>query len=279
MLPLATLALSGCGMDVLHPQGPVGNREVSLLVISSLAMLIVVIPAIFLTVLFAWRYRASRNNPDYDPNFKYSRKIDLTVWLVPLAIVCFLTVLDWRSTVALDPYQPLPGKAPVLHVQVISLDWKWLFIYPDQHIAAVNQLEFPAGTQVDFSITSDTVMNVFFIPQLGSQIYSMAGMVTKLHLLAKNPGTYRGLSANFSGAGFPGMHFQAKAVDAQQFAAWVTHAQASPTVLNMKNFQYLAGPSANDPVSYYGNVTPGLFNRLVTAHAGPGPSASPRAME
>ncbi len=271
--------LAGCQMDVLSPAGPVGNREVSLIVISSLVMLIVVLPAIFLTFFFAWRYRASNLKANYDPKFSYSRTIDLTVWLVPLAIVCFLIVLDWRSTRALDPYKPLPGASPILHVDVVALDWKWLFIYPDQHIASVNLLEIPAGTQVEFKITSDSVMNAFFIPQLGTQIYAMSGMVTQLHLLAKNKGTYRGLSANFSGAGFADMKFEAVAVNQNDFAAWVTRAQRAQLGLNANSFESLARTSTDNPVAYFKGVDPDLFDKIVMSHAGPDPSSPLQATE
>jgi cytochrome o ubiquinol oxidase subunit 2 len=266
-------------MDVLHPEGPVGNREVSLIVISTLVMLIVVIPAIFLTFFFAWRYRSSNSRSTYDPSFSYSRTIDLTVWLVPFAIICFLIVLDWRSTAALNPYKSLPGSEPRLRVDVIALDWKWLFIYPDQHIASVNQLEIPVGTQVDFNITSDTVMNAFFIPQLGTQIYAMSGMVTQLHLIAKNAGTYRGLSANFSGAGFADMRFKTDAVSQTAFTAWINRAKGAAVSLNMNSFLTLAKPSTNNPVMYFKDATPGLFDTIVMAHSGPGPSSTRQETE
>jgi cytochrome o ubiquinol oxidase subunit 2 len=266
-------------MDVLHPEGPVGNREVSLIVISTLVMLIVVLPAIFLTFFFAWRYRSTNSKSTYDPTFNYSRSIDLTVWLVPFAIVCFLIVLDWRSTTALNPYKTLPGPEPTLRVEVIALDWKWLFIYPDEQIASVNQLVIPVGTQVDFDITSDTVMNAFFIPQLGTQIYAMSGMVTQLHLIAKNPGTYRGLSANFSGAGFADMRFKTNAVSPTAFTAWSNRAKGAASSLNMNSFQALAKPSTNNPVMYFKDATPGLFDNIVMAHSGPGPSSMRQATE
>ncbi len=265
-------SLAACQYDVLHPEGPVANREVWLIVISSLAMLIVVLPAIGLTFIFAWRYRASNKNAVYDPDFSYSRGLDVAVWLVPVAIVCFLTILTWRSTIALDPYKRLPGNAPVLHVEVVGLDWKWLFIYPDQHVAAVNQLVVPVGTQVAFDITSDTVMDVFFIPQLGTQIYGMPGMVTRLHLVAKNPGSYRGINANFSGAGFADMHFETRAVSQADFATWVRHAAAAPIALNDQSFEQLAGPTMNNPVMVYRGADASLFRRIVMAHAGAGPA-------
>ena len=259
--------LGGCGMAVLNPQGPVGNREATLLGISALLMCIVVLPVFFLTVLFAWRYRAGARGDHYSPSYSYSVRLDVLVWSVPAAIVICLVVLNWRSTLALNPYRPIPNRnASTLVVDVVSMDWKWLFIYPDQGIASINQVVFPAGTEVDFRITSDSVMNVFFIPQLGSQIYSMSGMMTQVHLIAKNPGTYRGQSSNFSGPGFPGMYFNAVATDEAGFAAWVKTARASPGVLNDKTYQLLAGPNAYVPVSFYGHVKPGMFDDILAAH-------------
>jgi cytochrome o ubiquinol oxidase subunit 2 len=194
--------------------------------------------------------------------------VEITVWGIPLAIILFLGVVSWRSTHLLDPYRPLAGTGDTLNVQVVALDWKWLFIYPDQHIATVNELEIPTGRQVNFLITSDSVMNVFFIPQLGTQIYAMEGMQTQLHLLAKNPGIYRGISANFSGDGFADMRFSTIAVDPARFSAWVTQVQGAPGALNATSYAALARPSSANPVAQYGKVEPNLFGQIVMAHAG-----------
>ena len=263
---LAT-CLGGCQLDVLHPDGPIGNREDALIVITFAVMLIVVLPVIFLTLFFAWRYRAGGEAP-YQPKWARSWTIEASVWGVPFLIVLFLSILNWRSTHLLDPYQALktPGKS--INVEVVALDWKWLFIYPDLHIASVNVLEMPAGIPVNFQITSNGVMNVFFIPRLGTQIYAMAGMQTQLHLLAKNPGTFRGISANFSGPGFSDMRFSVNAVDASQFAAWIQQARSSLAKLNAAAYAALAKPSQNNPVQYYGDVAPNLFSSIVSAHSG-----------
>ena len=255
-------------MAVLHPQGPVGNQEARLITTSALLMCLIVLPVFFLTFFVAWRYRAGAKHSDYAPDWSYSIGLDIAVWTAPLLIVTALAILCWRSTLALDPYRPRPGLAPQMVVEVVALDWKWLFIYPAQGIASVNQLVIPAGTQVDFQITSESVMNVFFIPQLGTQIYAMSGMVTQDHLLAKNTGTFRGFSANFSGPGFADMRFATIATDQAGFAAWVKRLQAAPGRLDDKTYQMLAGPSVNLRASGFGQVKPGLFGDILAAHGG-----------
>jgi cytochrome o ubiquinol oxidase subunit 2 len=257
--------LSACGMDVLHPEGPVGVREASLIAITSGLMLIVVIPVIFMTFLFAWRYRESNQRANYAPGWAGSLKVELCFWSVPIIIVICLAVIAWRSTLALDPYKPMPGGGKILNVDVVALDWKWLFIYPDQHIATINQLVIPIDTQVAFKITADGPMNVFFIPQLGTQIYAMAGMQTQVHLMAKNPGSYRGLSANFSGAGFPDMRFTTLAASAQDFSKWVKRTQNVPAVFDATAFRKLEVQSTNNQIAYYGRIDPALFGNIVSA--------------
>lgn len=252
----------------MHPEGPVGVREAELLVETFGIMMIVVLPVIFMTVFFAWRYRAGNEYAIYAPAWSRSPKLEILIWSVPFVIVVFLGALCWRSTHALDPYRPLRAPGKSLTIDVVALDWKWLFIYPDAHIAVINQVEIPVNTQIEFRITSATVMNVFFIPQLGSQIYAMTGMQTELHLLAKNPGTYRGISANFSGDGFEGMHFSTVAVDPVSFGNWVKRSQAAPAMLNGNAYQHLAAPSENNPVQVFGRVDPALFDDILAAHSG-----------
>src|ERR1700677_3810878 len=195
---LAMLVLSGCTQGVLDPKGSVGAAEKSLIVTSTWVMLIVVVPVIALTLYFAWKYRASNRGAAYAPNWSHSTVIEVVIWTVPTLIILYLGVLTWRTTHELDPYRPLESKVKPINVEVVALDWKWLFIYPDLGIATVNQVEFPVGTPVNFTITSDSVMDSFFIPQLGGQIYAMAGMQTRLHLVANEAGNYAGESANFS---------------------------------------------------------------------------------
>jgi cytochrome o ubiquinol oxidase subunit II len=257
------LLLSGCQLDVLDPKGPVGLAERSLIATSTGVMLIVVIPVIVLTLLFARRYRASNRAAEYRPTWSHSTAIEVAVWTLPTLIVAFLAVLTWKSTHELDPYRPLASNVKPIDVEVVALDWKWLFIYPDLGIASVNQLAFPVGTPVNFRITSDSVMNSFFIPQLGGQIYAMAGMQTRLHLMASQPGDYAGESANFSGPGFSDMKFRALATSPADFDAWVAKVRASSEHLDMDRYYAVAKPSEKTPVTHFSTVDPKLFYNIV----------------
>ena len=256
---MAVAALGGCHAALLDPKGPVAAQEKSLIVTATLLMLIVVVPVIVMTLYFAWKYRASNTSATYRPDWSYSHRIELAVWSVPIAIIAVLGVITWKTTHELDPYKPLQSSVEPIEIQVVALDWKWLFIYPGQHIATVNEIRFPAGTPLNFRITSDTVMNVFFIPQLGSQIYAMAGMQTQVHLVADQPGVYEGLSANFSGAGFPDMKFTATATSRADFDAWVARVKASGNRLGLDDYAELAKPSSKAPVKYFSTVEPVLF--------------------
>ncbi len=232
--PLAVLLLASCRNAVLlNPGGAVGAQEKSLIITAALLMLIVVVPVIVLTLVFARKYRATNEKARYDPRWAHSAKIEAVVWLVPLAIVITLGVITWQSSHKLDPFRPLESGAKPLTIEVVSLDWKWLFLYPEQGIASVNQVAFPSNVPVTFEVTSDSVMNSFFIPQLGSQIYSMAGMKTEVHLIADRPGIYDGMSANFSGAGFSHMSFKALAVSEKQFEDWVSQAIPSSLLFSL----------------------------------------------
>ena len=232
-------------------------------------MLVVVVPVIVLTLYFAWRYRASNHDATYAPKWSHSTAIEVVVWTVPCIIVAILGVITYRTSHSLDPYKPLVSDVKPITVEAVSLDWKWLFIYPDYGVASVNEMAMPVGTPVNFKITSNTVMNSFFIPQLGSQIYSMAGMTTKLHLIADHPGSYAGLSANYSGAGFSDMHFQAIATSQQGFDQWIKKLRAAGTPLDTASFTALAKPTIKAPVSYYGSVAPGMFTRIVNQYMTP----------
>lgn len=211
------LLLGGCDMTLFNPKGQVGMDERTLIITATLLMLIVVIPVIVMTLAFAWKYRASNTQAEYKPDWHHSNRIEAVVWLVPCVIIAILGWITWESTHKLDPYRPLDSEVKPVTIQAVSLDWKWLFIYPEQGIATVNEIAFPKDTPVNFQITSDSVMNSFFIPQLGSQIYSMAGMMTKLHLIANEEGVFDGISANYSGGGFSGMRFKAIATSEQGF--------------------------------------------------------------
>tara|TARA_R110000851_G_scaffold129525_3_gene262430 strand:+ start:72526 stop:73557 length:1032 start_codon:yes stop_codon:yes gene_type:complete len=275
---LAALAfmLAGCEGGVLDPKGQVGMDEKHLIIVATLLMLIVVIPVIFMTLYFAWKYRDGRDQEIYAPKWAHSNTIEIVVWVIPIIIVVILGVITWNSTHDLDPYKPLDHPAKPVTVEVVSLDWKWLFIYPEYGIASVNELAFPANVPVNFKITSDTAMNSFFIPQLGSQIYSMAGMATKLHLIANEPGTFNGISANYSGAGFSGMKFKAIATPTiGDFDAWVAKVKQQGSSLNVEQYKLLAKKSENNPVQYYGSVQHGMFNHIVMQYMHPDSNMKP----
>ncbi|MGF6960093.1 ubiquinol oxidase subunit II [Paraburkholderia youngii] len=261
------LLLSGCSnLDILNPKGSVGLAERDLIATSVWAMLIVVVPVILMTLFFAWCYRASNRNAEYKPGWTHSTAIEVVVWTIPALIILFLAVLTWKSTHELDPYRPLESQAKPINVEVVALDWKWLFIYPDLGIASVNQLAIPVGTPVNFRITSDTVMNSFFIPQLGGQIYAMAGMQTRLHLIADHTGDYAGLAANFSGKGFSDMKFRTLASSPEEFNAWVEKVRASSDRLDMDRYHAVSEPSEKDPVRYFSTVDPKLFNNIIAKY-------------
>src|SRR3984893_9112095 len=218
---IGVAALGGCSEGVLDPKGPIASGERQILFNSLGIMLAIVIPTILATLGVAFWFRASNARAVYLPDFEYSGRLELLVWSIPVMTVFLVGGVAWVGAYDLDPPKPIASDVKPIRVQVVSLDWKWLFIYPDQGIASVNQLTIPAGTPVSFELTSSGVMNSFWVPQLGGQIYTMAGMVTRLHLQADHPGTYRGLSGNFSGDGFSDMHFAVEAVPAENFTAWV----------------------------------------------------------
>ena len=260
--------LSGCHMVVMDPKGPVGMQEKDLIILAVLLMLIPVVPVILMTLWFAWRYRASNTKATYAPDFEHSNRIEAVVWAIPTLIIIALGAVTWVSTHALDPRAPLtpiagqPAVKPI-EVEVVSLDWKWLFIYPDYHVASVNELALPVGTPVHFKLTSATVMNSFFIPQLGSQIYTMTGMETQLSLRADQAGNFDGMSANYSGEGFAGMKFQAKALAPDDFDAWIKQAQGSPAALDSAAYATLAQRGMTDKPVFYSATDPALFHQIL----------------
>jgi len=260
------LSLSGCDLTLLDPKGSVGVAEKSLIATATGAMLLVVVPVIVLTLLFAWRYRASNRKATYAPKWSHSTGIELVVWAIPSLIILFLAILTWKTSHELDPYKPLQSDVKPINVEVVALDWKWLFIYPDLGIATVNQLAVPVGTPVAFRITSDSVMNSFFIPQLGTQVYAMAGMQTQLHLIADHAGDYAGLSANYSGAGFSDMKFRTLAQSPEEFEAWVAKVRATPERLSMDEYASVSQPSEKAPVQYFSSVDPKLFHNIIAKY-------------
>jgi cytochrome o ubiquinol oxidase subunit 2 len=266
LCPLILLPLAGCNLELMSPQGDIGAQEKNLILIALGLMLLVVIPVIVLTLVFAWRYRESNTKATYAPKWAHSTAIEAVVWTIPCVIVLTLAVLIWRTTHSLDPYKPLKADVAPVRIEVAALNWKWLFIYPDYGVATVNKLEIPVNTPVDFKITAESIMNSFFIPQLGSQIYAMAGMQTQLHLIADKPGTYLGMSSNFSGPGFSDMHFDTVATSKQEFDDWIAQAKKSPLALDSSTYKTLALPSTKAAVAVYGNVTPGLFDGIVNQY-------------
>ena len=226
-------------------------------------MLVVVVPVIVATLAFAWWYRSSNPRATRTPGESYEGRLEFVVWSIPALTVMLLGGVIWIGSHQLDPRAPIPGKSDPLRVDVVALDWKWLFIYPDHGVAAVNQLVIPAGTPVEFRLTSATVMNSFFVPQLGSQIYTMGGMTTHLNLLADKPGEYPGFSAMFSGDGFSDMRFVAKAVPTGDFNAWLEQVRGTGSALDDPGYAELAKPSQNVPPTTYRSVEPKLFECIL----------------
>jgi cytochrome o ubiquinol oxidase subunit 2 len=260
----AAFLLASCQRaGVLDPQGPIASSQRLLLINSTAIMLVVVIPVIVATLAFAWWYRSSNARASHSPDESYEGRLEFVVWSIPALTVMLLGGVIWISSHQLDPRAPIPGKSDPLRVDVVALDWKWLFIYPDHGVAAVNQLVIPSGTPVEFRLTSATVMNSFFVPQLGSQIYTMGGMTTHLHLLADAPGEYPGFSAMFSGDGFSDMRFIAKAVPAGDFDAWVEQVRGTGSALDDTGYAELAKPSKAVPPTTYRSVEPNLFERII----------------
>ena len=233
-------------------------------------MLLVVVPVIVMTLWFAWKYRASNTKARYEPDWAHSTAIEVVMWSIPCMIILVLAVLTWRSSHALDPYKPLVSDKKPVVIEAISLDWKWLFVYPEEKVAAVNELVFPVDTPLNFRLTSDTVMNAFFVPQLGSMIYSMAGMQTKLHLIADSTGQFEGMSSNYSGHGFNKMHFTAHSVSEAEYRQWLDKLRGDGKTLDLAAFDALGAEKNHDwyPITYYGKVEDGLFRTVIRRHVG-----------
>jgi cytochrome o ubiquinol oxidase subunit II len=260
----ATLLASCQRAGVLDPQGPVAEQERLLLINTTGIMLVVVIPVIAMAVGFAWWYRSSNSRANHSPDWAYEGAIEFVVWAIPALVVILLGGVEWIGSHRLDPRAPIRSDVKPLQVEVVSLNWKWLFIYPDQGIAAVNQLVIPAGTPISFRLTSATVMDSFFVPQLGSQIYAMGGMTTHLNLLANAPGKYPGISAQFSGDGFADMRFVVEAIPAGDFPGWVAKVRGAGSALDDAAYAKLAKPSHAVPPMTYRSVVPKLFETIIT---------------
>ena len=276
---LAPALLGGCDMVVLNPAGDVARQQANLILWSTGLMLLIIVPVIVLTILFAWKYRHGNEDAEYAPNWDHSTGLELIIWSAPLMIIIALGALTWISTHSLDPYRPLARLAsgkPLaktdkpLEIQVVSLDWKWLFIYPEQGVATVNELVLPANRQVRFRITSSSVMNTFYVPAMAGMIYSMPGMETRLHAVLNRPGRFEGLSANYSGAGFSDMHFTVDSMDDAGFAKWASEARTAQRRLDMPTYLQLEKPSEKVPAIRYAAFAPGLFDRIVGMCTKPG---------
>ncbi|HTK59161.1 MAG TPA: ubiquinol oxidase subunit II [Sphingomicrobium sp.] len=263
LLALLATIVSACNRGILDPVGPVGHAEKTILINSTAIMLAIVIPTMVATVAIAWWFRRSNSKATYLPDWEYSGAVEMVVWGIPVMTILLLGGITWISSHDLEPSKPLVSAKPPLEVEVVSLDWKWLFIYPDQGIATVNQLVIPAGTPVSYRLTSATVWNVFFVPQFGTMIYTMPRMTTRLNLQADRQGVYEGISAHFSGDGFPGMQFKAQVLPADQFAMWAQGAHGQGGALDPASFAELSKPSSYVKPMTYGSVAPGLFDAIV----------------
>jgi cytochrome o ubiquinol oxidase subunit 2 len=270
VLAVLLILLAACHTAVLSPAGPVGAADRIVLLDSLAIMLAIVVPTIVAILAFAYWFRASNTRARYLPEWAYSGRLELIVWSIPALVVFFLGGIAWISSHLLDPAEPLKSEAKPLEVQVVSLDWKWLFIYPGENVASVNRMVVPAGVPLDLKITSASVFNVFFVPRLGTMIYAMYGMTTRLNLQADRPGVYPGLSAHFSGDGFPGMAFDVHAVSSEQFAQWAAATRALGPVLDEAAYRKLLRQSQDVSPYNYRSVQTGLFEDIVEQRLPPG---------
>jgi len=276
LAPLAAaLLLSGCDWAVLDPKGPIGDANRQLLIDSVAIMLAIVVPTIIAILAAAWWYRSSNVKAQYLPDFEYSGRLELIVWAIPLLTIMLLGGVAWVGSHDLDPARPLASTKAPLNVQVVSLDWKWLFIYPDQHVASVNRLVVPAGVPIHFMLTSGSVMTAFFVPQLGSMIYTMNRMQTQLHLAADEPGNFRGLATQLSGDGFADMHFEVEAKTEPEFFDWLGQVRAQGEELTPERYIELSKQSVLPAPITFRAVSDGLFEKILdqTLPPGPGPIA------
>ncbi len=284
---VSALMLAGCGTVVFNASGDIARQQGSLIVHSTLLMLLIIVPVLALTGLVAWRYRQSNRAATYTPEWDHSTQLELVIWMVPLLIIIALGAITWISTHTLDPYRPLDridrGRAVAsdvkpLVVDVVALDWKWLFIYPEQGIATVNEAAAPVDRPIRFNITASSVMNSFFIPAVAGQVYAMPGMQTQLHAVVNKAGTYEGFSANYSGAGFSHMRFAFRGVDEAGFEQWVAQARAHPAPLDRPAYLQLEIPSEKAPVAFYGQIDAGLFDAILNRCVAPGTTCMNQTM-
>jgi len=257
-------------VQVLNTKGPLAGSEKGLMIFTLLLSMIVVVPVFAMTFWIVWKYRAGNEKAKYTPDADHNKVIEALWWGVPVIIISVLAVVAWQSSHDLDPFKAIDTSKKPLTIQVVALDWKWLFIYPDQHIASVNFVQFPVNTPVDFEVTSDAPMNSFWIPQLSGQIYAMPGMSTQLHVEASSNGDYHGSSANISGKGFAGMKFIARASSQADFATWTNHAKTSANDLSLAEYTLLAKPSEDVPPAMYRMSQDGLYDTIIMKYMVPG---------
>ena len=278
MLPLC-VALAACDAVVLNPSGDIAAQQRDLLVTSTVLMLLIIVPVMALTVVFAWRYRHTNRQARYEPDWNHSMLLELVIWSAPLLIIICLGALTWLGTHLLDPYrpleriapgQPVPKDARALEVNVVALDWKWLFMYPQYGVASVNELAVPINQPISLRITASSVMNSLYIPELAGQIYAMAGMETRLHGVLNKVGTSQGFSANYSGAGFSGMRFTLRGLAPDDFDRWVASARSASATLTRDSYLVLEKPSENEPIRHYGAVDTQLYAAILGMCVRPG---------
>ncbi|MBC7489886.1 MAG: ubiquinol oxidase subunit II [Glaciimonas sp.] len=287
LILLSAVLMAGCNMVVMHPSGDIASQQSQLIVVSTLLMLLIIIPVIVLIIVFAWRYRKNNTSAPYEPDWDHSTKLELVIWGAPLLIIIALGLITWISTHTLDPYRPLsrldaqraiPAGTKPMTVEVVALDWKWLFIYPDLGIATVNELAAPVDVPIHFKITASSVMNSFYIPALAGQIYAMPGMQTSLNAVINRPGEFEGFSANFSGAGFSDMRFKFHGMTPENFKRWVEATKTSGGALNRSVYGQLEKPSQREPVRKYAIVDPDLYHAIVNRCVDPAQACMDKMM-
>ena len=257
------ILLSGHDITILNPKGLIAQKEYKLILLTVPIMFAVVIPVFFMTFFIAWKYRAGNTKATYTPDWDHSPKLQTLWWGILCGVIAILCVINWHAAHDLDPHVPISSSAKPLKIQVVALQWKWLFIYPEQGIATVNYVAFPEKTPITFELTGDAPMNSFWIPSLGSQMYAMAGMVTHLPLIADSVGEFRGSTAEISGRGFAGMRFKAKAVSQSDFDTWTASVKESPLTLTYDIYKELAKPSEDTPPTFYSSTQEGLYNTII----------------
>ncbi|HET7794169.1 MAG TPA: ubiquinol oxidase subunit II [Rhizobacter sp.] len=278
LLCLAAL-LAGCNTVVLNPSGDIAAQQGKLVVVSTVLMLLIIVPVIALTLFFAWKYRQSNTKAVYRPDWDHSTQLELVIWAAPLLIIIALGAITWISTHTLDPFRklsridaerPIPAGTQPLVIEVVALDWKWLFLYPEQGIATVNEVAAPVDRPIQFKITASSVMNSFYVPALAGMIYAMPGMETKLHAVINKAGVYDGISSNYSGAGFSGMRFKFHGLSDADFQAWVQRNKTEGSALGRPDYLQLERPSEREPVRRYASVAPGLYDAILNRCVEPG---------